>query len=379
MKNIPTVHDMPDVRGKRVLLRSELNVPVENGVVVDEYRILKAVPTINYLKEKGAKVIVIAHLGRNPEDSLEPVHIALQKHVSGVRFVHDVVGEEAKEAVHSLKEGEVLLLENVRSNPGEKKNDESFGRALANLADYYVDDAFGAMHRSHASVTGIPTYIPGYAGLLVQAEIEALSKGLSPASPSLFILGGAKFETKEPLLKAIQSRYETIFIGGALANDFLKAQGHEIGVSLVSETWEAVSGLLEAKNILVPVDVLVEGPDGVQEKDVESVGREDKIVDIGQKSIAMLQEYISHAACVLWNGPLGYYEGGYGKATEAVAQHIAESNGYSIVGGGDTVACVRKNALEEEIDFISTGGGAMLDFLVDGALPGIEVLKDSQS
>lgn len=377
MATFRTLADMPSVEGKRVLVRSELNTPIEEGHVADAYRIEKAVPTLRWLSEKGAKVIVTAHLGRNPEDSLEPVFHELVKLFPNVQFVKDVVGEEAKKAVEGLKDGDMLLLENVRSHPGEKKNDPEFSKALASLADYYVDDAFGNTHRTDASMIGVPAVIPGFAGLLVEDEVEKLSKGLNPESPSLFILGGAKFETKEPLLEAILSRYDHIFIGGALANDFLKAKGLPIGVSLVSEDTSKVGEILKSEKILLPHDVVVEGPHGVETKKVEDVGAEDKIVDVGPESVATLNTYIARAKFILWNGPLGLYEGGHKGGTEEVARHVAEAEGFSVVGGGDTDEAIRDLGLEDKIDFISTGGGAMLDFLVDGELPAVEVLKTS--
>jgi phosphoglycerate kinase len=378
MPSFKTLSDMPDVRGKRVLVRSELNTPIENGKVTDTYRVEKAVPTIEWLSQKGARVIVLAHLGRNPEDSLRPVHEVLQTFIPSALFVADVIGEEAKKAVESLPEGGVVLLENVRSHPGEKENSIEFSRALASLADFYVDDAFGNAHREDASMVGVPVHIPAFAGLLMEKELNELEKGLNPDSPSLFILGGAKFETKEPLLEAILPRYDTIFIGGALANDFLKAEGLEVGASLISEGTGKIQDLLTSGKLLLPVDVVVtvEGG-GVVTKRVENIEPHDKIVDIGPESITELGVRIAKASCILWNGPLGLYEGGYTQSTEHTAQLIAEAQGHSIVGGGDTVACIRDCNLEEKMGFLSTGGGAMLDYLVDGKLPAVDVLLSS--
>ena len=344
----------------------------------DNYRVEKAAPTLKWLSGHGASVIVTAHLGRNPEDSLAPVLEELQKIIPETKFVNDVVGSEAKKAVDSLKDGEVLLLENVRSNEGEKKNDPDFAKALASLADIYVDDAFGATHRSHASMVGVPEHIPGYAGLLVEREVEELSKGLDPVSPALFILGGAKFETKEPLLEAILSWYDTIFIGGALANDFLKAEGFGVGQSLVSDGAESAKILMESGKILLPVDVVVESKGEVHIKRVDSVQKDDKIVDIGPETVTELGMKIAHAKSILWNGPLGYYEGGYMKSTEEVAQLVADVEGYSIIGGGDTVAAIRELDLEAHVNFVSTGGGAMLEYLTKGELPAIDALINSK-
>jgi 3-phosphoglycerate kinase len=373
-----TLADLPDVHGKRVLVRSELNVPVENGVVGDRFRVEMAAPTLKELANRGAKVIVMAHLGRKPEESLAPVYEVLKEHIPGARFVPHLIGEDVTKAIAELPEGGVLLLENVRSHEGETKNDSALADALAQLADYYVNDAFGATHRAHASISGVPARIPGFAGLLLEKELKELSKGLTPESPSLFILGGAKFETKEPLLEASVGRYDTIFIGGALANDFLKAEGFSVGKSLVSEHGvEKVAELIATGKLLLPVDVVVESPDGVHTKRAEHVATEDKIVDVGPETVTELGVRIARAKSILWNGPLGLFEGGYMESTKSVAQLVADAPGYSLVGGGDTVAAIRELKLEDKFGFLSTGGGAMLDYLVDGKLPGVEALEAS--
>ena len=378
MSDFRTLKDIPDVSGKKVLVRSELNTPIENGAVADDYRIEKALPTLEWLKERGAKVIVIAHLGRKPEDTLEPVYEVLKRKLPNTKFVKDVVGDMAKKAVAELENGEVLLLENVRSNAGEKENNEEFARKLAELADYYVDDAFGATHRVHASIVGVPAVIPGFAGLLLERELRELEEGLNPSHPSLFILGGAKFDTKEPLLEAILNRYDTIFVGGALANDFLKAEGLNIGKSLVSDSSpDKVVELLSSGKIMLPADAVVERDGVVLTKSADSVMQEDKIVDVGPESVTELGVRIAHAKFILWNGPLGFYEGGYVTSTKSVAELVADADGRSVIGGGDTVASIRELSLEDKMDFISTGGGAMLDYLVDGILPGVEALKNS--
>lgn len=371
-----TLSDLPDVRGKRVLVRSELNVPIEDGVVTDTYRIEKAAPTIQELSSRGAKVIVVAHIGRDPATSLAPVAEAFKRFVPAAAFVSDLTGDAAKQAIEALPEGGVLLLENVRSNEGEKKNDPEFGRALSSLADIYVDDAFGATHREHASIVGVPQHLPAYAGLLLARELEEMQKGLEPESPSLFILGGAKFATKEPLLEAALPRYDHIFVGGALANDFLKAEGFVVGKSLVSEEGlEKVQELLATGKILLPADVVVEGPDGVHTKASDAVGPEDKIVDVGPESVTELGTRIAHANTIVWNGPLGLFEDGHTNSTKSVAQLVADVQGHSLIGGGDTVAAIRELGLEDKFNFLSTGGGAMLDYLVDGVLPGVEALQ----
>ncbi|MBP9749709.1 MAG: phosphoglycerate kinase [Candidatus Pacebacteria bacterium] len=378
MSSYKTLNDLPDIRGKRVLVRSELNAPVENGVVTDSYRIEQAVPTLRELADRDAKVIVIAHIGRDPSETLAPVADVLRQLIPTVEFVPGLVGEEVSRAVEMLPEGGILLLENVRSEEGETKNDPAFADALAMLADYYVDDAFGATHRAHASIVGVPARLPAFAGRLLERELVEMEKGLQPESPSLFILGGAKFETKEPLLEAALPRYDRVFIGGALANDFLKAEGFVVGKSLVSEGAEKAAELIASGKVLLPVDVVVESPDGVVTKRADHVGPEDTIVDIGPESVTELGVHIAHARTILWNGPLGLFEKGYSKSTESVAQLVADAPGHSIVGGGDTVAAIRELDLADKFNFLSTGGGAMLDYLVDGSLPGVEALKASQ-
>lgn len=378
MSDYRTLDDLPDVRGKRVLVRSELNVPIENGVATDRFRVEMALPTIQELSERGAKVLVIAHIGRDPSATLRPAYDALATLMPEARFVDDLIGEKARQAIDELPEGGILVLENLRQHEGEKKNNPDFAAALASLADYYVNDAFGATHRAHASITGVPALLPGFAGRLLHREITELSKGLRPETPSLFILGGAKFETKEPLLEAALARYDHIFIGGALANDFLKAEGFAVGTSLVSDgSVGKAQELIASGKLILPVDVTVEGPQGVHIKPASAVAADEKIVDIGPESVTELGTYITHAKTILWNGPVGLFEGGYTESTRDIAQLVAHTQAHTIVGGGDTVAAIRDLELEDAFGFLSTGGGAMLDYLVDGNLPGVDALVAS--
>ena len=371
---LPNLAQMPSVRGKRVIVRASLDVPIENGVVANEFRIKKALPTIKILAERGAKVIIMTHVGRDKENVTEPIFTALKKY-SSLTHVEAVIGEVVKERITSLADGDVVLLGNLRAHEEEEDNDESFARTLASYGDFYVNDAFAVSHRAHASIVGVPSLISGFAGITFEEEYINLSKALTPAHPALFILGGAKFETKQPLIERYANDYEHVLLGGALANDFLKGRGFSVGVSLVSPIDLSTSPLINQLNILVPIDVIVSGPNGTRTVPVDQVGAEEKILDIGPGSVNVIRPHIMTAKTILWNGPLGYYEGGFDCATKAVAQLIAESNAFSVVGGGDTVAAIESLGLQNKFGFLSTAGGAMLEFLEKGTLPGIEILK----
>jgi phosphoglycerate kinase len=333
--------------------------------------------TINFLTERRAKVILIAHLesvdGDNP--SLEPVSISLNKF--GIKTIFSKL-ENAYEIIENkLENGQCLLIENLRLFDGEKKNDKSFAKQLASLGDIFVNDAFSVCHREHASIVGIPKYIDSYAGIQLEKEVSNLSRAFEPDHPFLFILGGAKFETKLPLIEKFSNLADNIFIGGALANDILKARGYPVGVSKVSPFSKDIENTAKNHKVIIPNDVIVEGH---IEKNIESVSNEDKIFDAGNKTLDNISKIISNSKFVLWNGPLGLYEDGYQGATLELAKIIAkkteeDKNFVSIVGGGDTVAGISSLGIQEKFTFISTGGGAMLDFLAKGTLPGIEVLK----
>lgn len=372
--SFPTIDTLQDLHGARVLVRAGLNVPVENGVVRNAFRIRKAAETINLLREKGARVIIVAHIGRDPKETLLPVAEAMKEHVSGLTFCDAVVGEKVAQCIEALNEGDAVLLENLRREAGEKKNDPAFASVLASYADIYVNDAFAVAHRAHASTVGVAALAPHFAGLLFAREVEALSRSLEPEYPSLLLLGGAKFATKEALLKIAVTRYNKVFVGGALANDFFKMQGYEVGASLVSDNIDAVADIFASGSILLPVDVLVTGPSGTAVKRVGEVAADETIVDCGPETVTMLGGKLNESKFVLWNGPLGNYEKGFSEHTEEVARLIADTSIHSIVGGGDTVASIEGLGLTDKFSFLSTGGGAMLDFIVDGKLPAIDAL-----
>lgn len=372
---LPTVANIPSLAGTRVLVRASLNVPVREGVVAGRFRLTKTAETISFLKKAGARVIVIGHIGRKPEETLAPVSTALMELVPH-QFVGDLWSEEATAAIATMHEGEVLLAENIRRYPGETDNDPVLAEKLAALAEVYVNDAFSDSHRTHASIVGVPKLLPTYAGFQFAREVEALSRALAPESPSLGIIGGAKFETKEAMLRAVLPKYDRIFVGGAIAHDFFRAQGFSVGRSLVSEHPEAVAAFADSPKIVTPIDLTVAGDD-VGFRTPEEVGEDDIIMDCGPQTIAVLKELINESQFVLWNGPLGNYEKGYSARTEELARLLAESSATAIVGGGDTVASIEALGIEERFAFVSTGGGAMLDFVADGSLPGVDAIIHS--
>lgn len=373
-KSLPSVQSAGNLRGKRVFLRAGVNMPVKNGKVTNDFRLLSMLPTVKFLRESGARTIVTGHIGREPELSLRPVCEELNKHVPAM-FVSDTVGESAKQAVGKLSDGEILMLENLRSHPGELGNTDAFARALAALGDVYVNDAFEVCHREHASIVGVPKHLPHFAGLQLLREVEALTNALLPVKPSLFVLGGAKFETKKPLIEKFLSIYDTLFIGGAIANDFFSAMGYSVGISATSKDARGLTDILGSPNILLPIDVVVSKGKKSRITTVDKVSDDEYISDIGPETLNLLRERVASAKYILWNGPLGDMDIGYVSGTEALAEAIASADAESIVGGGDTVASIARLNLSDRLSFLSTGGGSMLQFLADETLPGIRALE----
>ncbi len=368
-----TLKDIGNVEGKIALVRVDFNVPVEEGVVKDDFRIKSALPTIEFLKKAGAKICLIAHSEANVEGqktSLKPAFGVLKTCVDCV-FANNL--EEAKKL---LETSAIVLLENLRENHGEKENNEEFAKELASIADFYVNEAFSVCHRPHASIVGVPKFLPSYAGFQLEKEINELSKAFKPEHPFVFILGGAKFETKLPLINKFMEKADMLCVGGALANDLLKAQGKNIGKSRVSKTDVDLNTIISSKKLMPIIDVVVENEIGVETKKIDNVSDGDNIMDAGVETIKAWEEKIRIGAFVLWNGPLGNFEAGFDKGTLALASAIASSDAESIVGGGDTLSAIKKLNLESAFSFISTGGGATLDFLANETLPGIEALKN---
>jgi phosphoglycerate kinase len=378
MHEIDSIREIKNLKGKRVLLRLDLNVPIEDGVILNDFRIKKSLPTINFLKEGGAKTIIITHLWGDESKTLKPVYERLSEDIK-LHFIESNIGEESRRAVEEMEDGEIILLENLRLGVGEKENDRDFAKELSLLGDIYVNDAFSVSHRKHASVVSLPKLLPSYSGFLFEEEINNLSKALAPPKPFLFILGGAKFETKIPLIIKYLDRADYVYTAGALANDFFKAKGFEIGKSKWSGENYDVEKYLDRENLYLPKDVTVQNDGEISVKKPSDVEADDKILDVGLESIADLKNLIKESEFILWNGPLGDYENGFRDGTIDLAKAIAESSSHSIIGGGDTFAVISKLNLEDKFDFISTAGGALLEFLYSGTLPGIEALKKGDS
>lgn len=367
------ITDEKNLKGKRVLLRLDLNVPIIGDEVRDDFRIKHSLPTIEFLQKAGARVIIISHLESEFVKSLSRVATYVSQFVPLKAFVSNL--DDAEGVVKLLQDGEVIMLENLRIDPGEKANDPVFAGRLAHLADIYVNDAFAVSHREHASIVSVPKLLPSYAGPLLAREVEELSKAFNPPHPFLFILGGAKFDTKLPLIEKFIKIADYVFVGGALANDIFKEKGYEVGRSLVSKARLNLQHIESNPKLIVPVDVIVSSPISRDAKSAESISPDDAIMDAGPRTISELVDLMSEASFIIWNGPLGDYEKGFSEGTEALAKAIAESGVTSIVGGGDTIASIAKLGIVEDFSFVSTGGGAMLQFLVEETLPGIEALR----
>jgi phosphoglycerate kinase len=362
-----TIDRAQSLEGKRVIIRTDYNVPVADGVVVDPARIDASLETIRYVISHGGIPVIMSHI-ESKEGTLQPVYDYLSQRL-GLSFVRDYFPNRV-----SLPAGPVLL-ENLRQYPGEKENNQDFARHLGGFGDIYVNEAFPACHREHASIVSIPRYLPAFAGFRLAEEITALSSALNPKPPLLFILGGAKFETKIPLLERYLPLAETVIVAGAIANDFLAANGLPIGRSLTSSPEKAAE--IPAGSLMLPVDVtVVRGHDSFI-VDVSDVNDDDVIVDVGPRTIDSYKRKVQDAATIIWNAPLGAYEKGFDQSTKALAEMVTTSAAQAYVGGGDTAAALASIPTGKSA-FISTGGGAMLDFLASGTLPGIEALNTSQ-
>ena len=392
--NKKTVKDI-DLKGKKVFVRCDFNVPMdENQNITDNTRIVAALPTIKYLLEQNCKIILASHLGRpkgevKPEFSLKPVAKELSKQLGKeVIMANDVIGEDAMTKASNLKEGEIMLLENVRYHREETDNDPEFAKTLASMAEIFVNDAFGTEHRAHASTTGIADYIPGVAGFLIEKELKFLGNAINnPERPFVAILGGAKVSDKIGVIDSLLDKVDTLMIGGGMAYTFFKAQGYNVGNSLceVEKTGLALQAMEKAKakgvKLLLPIDTKVgkEFKPDTESKTVAwtEIPDEWEGFDIGEKTIEMFKKELQNAKTVIWNGPLGLFEfEQFAIGTNEIAKTLAELDATTIIGGGDSAAAVTKAGLADKMTHISTGGGASLEFLEGKKLPGIECLQD---
>jgi len=370
-----SITEAGDLKGRYVVLRSSLNLPVQDGVVTNEYRLKKALPTLRYLHEAGAKTILIGHIqNKSPDETLMPVYDALTKYLPA-HWGGSINGEACLDRRSLMADGDILMLENTRNDSREKKNDTTYAKEIASLGDLYVFDSFDVAHRDHASITGVAAVLPSYAGLTMLEEVQKLTAVMTPEHPSLFLLGGAKFDTKMPLVEKYLGEYDHVFVAGALMNDVFKAKGYEVGTSKLSDTDLSGTPFLDDPKLLMPVDVIAKGPDGDRTCAPTDVQPNEAMMDVGPETVAMLKSHIEQAKTILWNGPFGAYQMGYESGTVDTAMNVAASPAFSAIGGGDTVAAVEKLGINDKFSHVSIGGGAMLKFLEEGTLPAIEALS----
>ncbi len=396
-----------DVTGKKVIVRVDFNVPLKSGEITDDNRIVAALPTIKYLVENKAKVILLSHLGKidykktdeeiaaaKKKNNMAPVAVRLQEYLKDTKvvFVDATRGEALEKAVSELKDGEVLLMQNTRYEKGESKNDEELGKYWASLGDLYVSDAFGSVHRAHASTVGIPTYLPSAVGFLIEKELKFLGDAVeNPVRPFVGILGGAKVADKLAVISNLLEKCDTLIIGGGMAYTFLKAEGKEVGKSLVDDTkLDYCKEMMEkadklGKKLLLPIDTVVaesfpdpiDGPVTVEVVSSDAIPADKEGLDIGPKTAELFAEAVKSAKTVVWNGPMGVFENPtLAAGTNAVAKALAECDGTTIIGGGDSAAAIKQLGYADKVSHVSTGGGASLEFLEGKGLPGVDVIKE---
>ena len=396
-----------DVTGKKVIVRVDFNVPLKNGEITDDNRIVAALPTIKYLVEHGARVILLSHLGKidykktdeeiaaaKKKNNMAPVAKRLQEKLEGTKvvFVDATRGAELEKAVSELKDGEVLLMQITRYEKGESKNDEELGKYWASLGELYVSDAFGSVHRAHASTVGIPTYLPSAVGFLIEKELKFLGDAVeNPVRPFVGILGGAKVADKLAVISNLLEKCDTLIIGGGMAYTFLKAQGKEVGKSLVDDTkLDYCKEMMEkadklGKKLLLPIDTVVassfpdpiDGPIETEVVSSDDIPADKEGLDIGPKTAELFAEVVKSAKTVVWNGPMGVFENPtLAAGTKAVAKALAECDGTTIIGGGDSAAAIKQLGYADKVSHVSTGGGASLEFLEGKGLPGVDVIEE---
>lgn len=384
---VKNIRDVKKLAGKRVLLRTDFNVPYSRGVVKDDYKIQAELPTIRYLLNHKCRIIIITHFGRpngknDKKFSLKPIAGRLSRLLKKrVVFVNDIAGFKAGNAVNKLKDGQVAMLENLRFASGEAKNSIKFVKILSSFSDIYINDAFSVCHRNHASVSAIKNYLPAYAGLMLEQEIISLDKALNPKRPLVVVIGGAKVDTKIPMIQKFYGKAQRILIGGAVANNFLAARNFPTGKSLLSKQGIRQVKKLTGSKILLPMDVVVgTGKDNlkVRLRKVKDIEAGDCIYDIGPATIRLYAKYIKQAGTIIWNGPMGFFEvRDFRSGTLSIARLIAarsKGRAFGIVGGGETIEALNMTKMGEYVDWISTGGGAMLAYLGGESMPGLEGL-----
>lgn len=381
-----------NIKGLKVLVRCDLNVPIRNGKVLDDFRIKKLIPTIDYLRNQGAKIILITHLGepkgRDLSFSVRPVAKRLWELVQGrLKFVNDTIGKNVEKEIDEMKEGDIIVLENLRFYKEEEQNDDDFSRSLARLGDIFVQDAFGACHRNHSSIVGINKYIDSFPGLLLEEEIRVLSDALvSPDRPLVSIVGGFKVSSKIKVIKSLLDKSDYLLLGGRVANSLLISKGLYVKDLLSSEEEELMEVAKEINLTDPKLQLPIDGVMGLSNFDedysriggIGSIRKEEDVYDIGPETIEKYKNILSTAKTIIWNGPLGYFEKEkFSKGTKEIAKMIGQINRevFSIVGGGETVEVIQKLGIENQFDHISTGGGAMLDFIAGKELPGIKALE----
>ncbi|KKS98318.1 MAG: phosphoglycerate kinase, phosphoglycerate kinase [Candidatus Gottesmanbacteria bacterium GW2011_GWA2_43_14] len=389
--NKKTVSDLTSLRGRTAFVTCDFNISLKNGKAVNNTRIVKALPTINYLLSRGCRVVLASHLGRpqgvDPQYSLKPVAAALTSLIKKpVRLINNFWDKSALREIDENRSG-ITLLENIRFFPGERENDQDFSRHLSQMADFFVNDAFGASHRVYASTVGITNYLPSVAGLLLDLEIRMLSKALNnPEKPFVIFIGGAKTPEKISVIEKLLDKADTIALGGAIANTFLAAWGFGLGQSMVDYEMVEMARVVFWKAtrihsaLVLPVDVMIQANGGKalpRVSDYDKVPNGSAIYDIGPATVNIYCKLLKGAGTVIWNGPMGFYENKhYKKGTDSILKEITRARAFSIVGGGDTLSCLDKKDYFDKISHVSTGGSAMLEFMKEGTLPGIEVLLD---
>jgi len=389
---IRSMRQLKGVAGKVIFLRVDFNVPLNNGKVKEDYKIIAGLATIRFLLRYGAKIVIATHLGdpggkKSQKFSTEPVAKRLEKLLGKkIIFVKDCIGPKVEKAIESMAAGQIVFLENLRFYPGEEKDDKQFAKQLSRFSDIYINNAFAVSHRGHASVSAIKAFLPAYAGLLLEQEVSSIERALKPHKPLVVVIGGAKIGTKLPIIKNFINKASQILVGGAVANDFLQSLGYEVGKSKVSGdvnlAKQAIAMYKKAGNakIILPLDLVVskkkDGSGHLTVKSVSSVAKDDYIYDIGPKTISFYSRYLKQANTIAWNGPMGWFEqDSFKHGTIALARVIASrSSGraFGVVGGGETVEALKLAGMFDQMDWVSTGGGAMLDFLAGEPMPGLK-------